>query len=141
MDHDAVIEKAGHLSGTAEEGIGLEVCVRLVCHPLAERCPGIRVDGEYNKHLEGVEAPEGGLGWIPGGDEGGQLHEAATLALGVSQSRNGLVMEEGATGAEDGPSEADDWRHHREFVHCRERSRGDAGMPVRWRVPLVMATV
>lgn len=125
MDHDVVIEKAGHLSCTGEEGVGLELCVASVCHFLAEGCPGIDVNGKDRKDLEGVEAPERGLVWIAGGDEGGQLYEAAAFPLGISQSRCGLVVEESETGAEDGPSEADDRRHDGKFVHCSERSRGD----------------
>jgi hypothetical protein len=117
MDHDAVIEKAGHLSCTGEDRVGLEMCVGSVCHSLAEGCPRIRVDGKDDKDLEWVEAPERGLVWVARGNVSGQLYEAAAFPLGVVQSRCGLVMEKRETGTEDGPSKADDWRHGGKIVH------------------------
>jgi len=88
-----MVEKAGHLSCTGEDGVGLERCVASVCHFLAEDCPRICVDGKDDKDLERVEALERGPVWIARGNVGGQLYKAAAFPLGFVQSRCGLAVE------------------------------------------------
>ena len=51
-----MVEEAGHLSGTGEEGFGLKLCVTPVYHSLAEDFPRICVDGKDDKDLKSVVA-------------------------------------------------------------------------------------
>lgn len=102
-------KQAGHLAGTGQQNIALELSVSPLGHLLAKRGPRIRADREDDKDLEGMEAPKRGLIRITGGKECGQLDEAATLELDIVQRGHRFLSEEGVARTDDRAGKTDNW--------------------------------
>src|SRR2546423_502274 len=133
MDHDVMVEEAGHFPRAIKVGTGAEVGLLPLHHLLAQDFPRIGVYREDHKDFKGMKAFVGWVIRIRRGDEGRQADEAATLPLDVSQCRYHLLVQERQAGAEDGTRERDDGGNQWKSGRCGESSRDDPGKAVRWR--------
>jgi hypothetical protein len=114
--YQGVIQESRQLSCAGEGGSDLKVRVVPIDHLLAENGPRSDVNGEHDKDLERVEAPEGRLGGVTWSYEGGELHKSTAAGLHVSEVRCGFILEHSLPRAENGSSQADGGRDGRERV-------------------------
>jgi hypothetical protein len=118
-----MIKQAGHLAGTGQQNIALELGIPPLGHLLAKRCPRIRADGEDDKDLKGMKASVRRLVRVPGGEKCGQLDKAAALELGVIPGGHRFPVQEGVTRTNDRAGETDGRGHKRKLISRRQTSR------------------
>ncbi len=79
LPHMSMGQKAGHLTGAGKGCFGLKLGDTPLSHLLAERRPGISMNGKDDKHLERVKAFEWRFLGYTGRHKGRELYEATAL--------------------------------------------------------------
>jgi len=85
VDHDTVIQEAGHFSRAGKGDTGLERAFPSVQHFLIVDRPWFHVYWPDDENLERVEALKWGFVWILRGNVGRELHKTTKLFLVFSE--------------------------------------------------------
>lgn len=124
--HQSVVQKSSHLAGTCERGARLELGILPIDHLFTKGRPGIGMDGENDKNLERMEAPERRFGGISRGYKGRELEKAAASHLHISEDGYDFGRQQLLTRTNDGASQTDSWRHRGEGADGSKTARQDA---------------
>lgn len=107
VSHELMGEKAGHFARTGKGRTRLKLGVASLSHLLAERRPGISMNGKDDKHLERMEAFERRLLGLPGRHKGRELDEAAAFQLRFVERGGNIGMEKVKPRTDDRAGEGD----------------------------------